>query len=76
MKWREWERKARSAAGRIWGYAELIDDDPEGAARAFNEGVAPEEYIREIGTDLDLITPDPYTAADLARLYPKESPDG
>lgn len=65
-----WWDRASNAAGRLWGYSELLRDDPDGARRAFDKGDDPAAYIEAIGRELELSEPDPFTLADLARRFP------
>jgi hypothetical protein len=50
----EWMIEARKQAQIIWGYESLPDDNPEDAAAAHAQGATPEEYILDIGEDLEL----------------------
>lgn len=65
-----WHAEARTAAARIWGYAGLLDDDPDGARAAFERGDDPTGYVYATGSELGLAEPDPYTAATLAKQHP------
>lgn len=65
----DWRRKARRAAGRLWGYPELIDDDPDGADRARQAGEDPAAYVQALGDELGLSVPDPMTLQSLADQY-------
>lgn len=65
-----WREAATRAAGRIWGYPGLVDDDPETTRRGFDSGDDPAAFIKSLGEELDLAEPDPMTAADLAKQYP------
>lgn len=69
-RWSQWRFKACNAGGRIWGFLDLVDEDPDAAKRAYADGADPVEYIRELGASLDLTEPDPYTARELARRHP------
>jgi hypothetical protein len=69
----KWKANAKRAAGRLWGYPELIDDDPEAARAAFDAGEDYARYVLELGEELDLIVPDPFTVETLKRLYPLPS---
>lgn len=53
--WIKWSAEARRASLKIWGYENLIDDRPEDAIIACNTGEDPEQYVLELGEDLDLI---------------------
>lgn len=53
--WTRWSAAARRASVKIWGYENLIDDRPEDAIVACNAGEDPEQYVLELGEDLDLI---------------------
>lgn len=69
----DWLAKARRACGRIWGYPDLVNDEPTRWRDAFDRGDNPEEFARSEGEDLELSEPDPITAQSLAELY-KEPP--
>ncbi len=49
-----WLEQARRAGNYYWAYAELVDDDPDAAKRAWEAGEQPYEYIKHLGLDLDL----------------------
>ena len=49
-----WREQAERAGTHFWAYAELVDDNPDGARAAWEAGEDPFEYIKEEGLDLDL----------------------
>lgn len=65
-----YKAECRTAAGRLWGYPGLVDDDPETIRRAFENGDDPAELIEQLGDELDLDRPDPITAQERAEQYP------
>lgn len=57
------------AAGRRWGYPELINDCERFIPGSYEERVTPEAFVEDAGQEADLNDPDPITMQDLARIY-------
>lgn len=70
-KWSMWQFSARSAAGRLWGYPDLVNDDPDALRAAYDAGDDAEGYILALGRELGLSEPDPLTQQTLNRQYPR-----
>ncbi|MBC2806605.1 hypothetical protein C3Y94_025985 [Rhizobium ruizarguesonis] len=49
-----WLNQARHAAKRLWEYPELLTDHPDLFELAFEEGLKPNDFVEELGRDLNL----------------------
>lgn len=63
-------QRCRNAAGRLWGYEDLVNDAGAEVLNGFQQGTDPLELMQAIGEELDLSTPDPMTAESLKAQYP------
>jgi hypothetical protein len=45
----DWKARARAAADRLWGYADLIDDHSDKAALAYGNNEDPAEFAKWLG---------------------------
>jgi len=52
--WADWMQQARDAGAYYWAYRDFVDDNPDGARAAFEAGIDPREYIKDLGIELDL----------------------
>ena len=50
----QWMKEARRAGQHYWCYAELIDDNPEYAKVAWQNGFDPYDYVLREGEKMDL----------------------
>jgi hypothetical protein len=54
MTFDAWMKEARRAGKHFWCYEELVDDNPEYAKVAWQNGFDPYDYIEREGKRLDL----------------------
>lgn len=54
IRFRAWENVAAELAYEGFVYREVVEDDPDAARRAFDQGESPEDFVARVGQKFDL----------------------